>query len=66
MMKTEKKIRLRIINKMRDINEKIKKNKLDLSKWNTNNVTNMYSLFSGCSSILSLPDLSKWNTNNVK
>ena len=37
----------------------------DISKWNTNNVTNMSCLFSGCSSLSSLPDISKWNTNNV-
>jgi len=37
----------------------------DISKWNTNNVTEMIFLFYGCSSLKSLPDLSKWNTNNV-
>ena len=37
----------------------------DISKWNTNNVTNMDYMFSGCSSLSSLPDISKWNTNNV-
>ena len=36
-----------------------------ISKWNTNNVTNMNDLFFGCSSLKSLPDISKWNTNNV-
>ena len=35
----------------------------DISKWNTNNVTNMSYMFYECSS--SLPDISKWNTNNV-
>ena len=30
-----------------------------------NNVTNMNSMFSGCSSLISLPDISKWNINNV-
>ena len=29
------------------------------------NITNMSFMFSGCSSLLSLPDISKWNTNNV-
>ena len=29
------------------------------------NVTNMSYMFSGCSSLSSLPDISKWNTNNV-
>ena len=37
----------------------------DISKWNTNNVTNMNNMFYGCSSLTSLPDISKWNTNNV-
>ena len=38
----------------------------DISKWNTNNVTDMNGMFSRCSSLKSLPDISKWNTNNVK
>ena len=37
----------------------------DISKWNTNNVTNMSGIFKGCSSLSSLPDISKWNTNNI-
>ena len=37
----------------------------DLSKWNTENVTNMSGMFYNCSSLLSLPDISKWNTYNV-
>ena len=37
----------------------------DISKWNTNNVTNMSYMFRSCSSLSSLPDISKWNTNNV-
>ena len=37
----------------------------DISKWNTNNVTNMEGLFANCSSLISLPDISKWNTNNT-
>ena len=37
----------------------------DISKWNTNNVKNMFGMFNNCSSLLSLPDISKWNTNNV-
>ena len=39
--------------------------KPDISKWNTNNVTDMIGVFYGCSSLSSLPDISKWNTNNV-
>ena len=37
----------------------------DISKWNTNNVTDMSLLFGECSSLKSLPDISEWNTNNV-
>jgi len=33
----------------------------EISKWNTNNVTNMSYMFFGCSSLSSLPDISKWN-----
>ena len=38
----------------------------DISKINTNNVTNMDQMFYGCHSLISLPDISKWNTNKVK
>ena len=41
----------------------------DISKWNTNNITDMNSMFKRCSSLSSLsslPDISKWNTNNVE
>ena len=37
---------------------------LDLSNFNTNNVTSMYCMFSDCSSLTSL-NLSNFNTNNV-
>ena len=37
----------------------------DFSKWNTQNVTNMQSIFSFCKSLSKLPDISKWNTENV-
>ena len=37
---------------------------IDLSKWNTINVTNMSNMFSYCESVKSL-DISKWNTINV-
>ena len=37
---------------------------LDLSGWNTSNVTNMSSMFCNCNSLTSL-DLSGWNTSNV-
>ena len=40
--------------------------KFSRSKWNTNNVNNMSSMFSGCSSLIYLPNIYKWNTNNVK
>ena len=38
---------------------------LDLSSWNTANVTDMSSLFSGCSSLTSLSSVEDWNTANV-
>ena len=59
------KIKLKLINKMKDIDIIIKNKELDLSKWNTINVTNMSNLFSSCT-LSSLPDISKWNTINVK
>ena len=37
----------------------------DISKWNTNNITDMSYMFYYCSSLSSLPDISNWNTNNV-
>jgi len=37
----------------------------DISKWNTNNITNIESMFELCSSLIELPDVSIWNTNNV-
>ena len=37
----------------------------DISKWDTNKVTDMSYMFSGCSSLSGLPDISKWNTNKV-
>ena len=36
----------------------------DISKWNTNNVTDMSGMLIRWSSLSSLPDISKWNTNN--
>jgi len=37
----------------------------DISKWNTNNVTNMKVMSNECRRLSSLPDISKWKTNNV-
>ena len=37
----------------------------DISKWDTNKVTDMSYMFYGCSSLSSLPDISKWDTKNV-
>jgi len=54
-----KKIKVRIINKLKDMNKIIKNNDLNLSKWNTNNIINMSNLFYECSSLSSLPDISK-------
>ena len=37
----------------------------NISKWNTNNITDMNSIFCNCLSLNSLPDISKWNTSNI-
>ena len=37
----------------------------DISKWNTQNVTDMKHMFICCESLISLPNISKWNTQNV-
>ena len=37
----------------------------DISKWNTNKVSDMSFMVFGCSSLFYLPDISKWNTNNL-
>ena len=37
----------------------------DISKWNTNKVTNMSNMFENCSSLSSLPNISKWDTSKV-
>ena len=38
--------------------------KIDISEWNTSNVTNMNSMFEGCSKFNC--DLSKWDVRNVR
>ena len=38
----------------------------NISKWNTNNVTNLNGIFYNCYSLIDLPDISKWDINNVK
>ena len=68
-------LKLKGINKIKDMSHMFysKKDKeeiplsslQDISKWNTQNVTSMKYMFSGCSSLSSLPDISKWNTQNV-
>ena len=37
----------------------------DLSKWNTNNDTDISFMLSKYSSLLSFPDISKWNTYKI-
>ena len=37
----------------------------DISKWDTNKVTNMSYMLNECNELSSLPDISKWNTNNA-
>ena len=51
------KIKIKIITKIKDMNEIIERNELEILKWNTNNVTNMEYLFYNCSSLSSLPDI---------
>ena len=46
-------------------NYKNDNNKLKIILKGINNATNMCGMFSGYSSLSSLPDISKWNTNNV-
>ena len=38
----------------------------DISKWRTDNISNMSYSFYYCSSLIFLPDISQWNTKNVK
>ena len=38
---------------------------LDVSDWNTSNVTNMSWLFSQCNALVSIGDVSNWNTSSV-
>ena len=37
----------------------------DISLWDTQNVTNMSSMFCNCYLLSYLPDISKWDTKNV-
>ena len=37
----------------------------DISKWDTSNVKDMSYMFSGCSSLISLPYIDNWNYNKV-
>ena len=47
------------------INNNNNNNNLEIKIKGIENITNMSSMFNGCSSLLNLPDISKWNTNNV-
>ena len=38
---------------------------LDVSKWDTSNVTDMTRMFTGCYNLTSLGDMSNWKTSNV-
>ena len=38
----------------------------DISKWSTENVTDMKDMFRGCESLESFPDISLWETSNVE
>ena len=37
----------------------------DISKWNTENVTDKNGMFYKCSNLLLIPEISNWNTKNV-
>ena len=37
----------------------------DMSKWNTENITDMSYMFCDCKSLLCFLNISKWNTSNV-
>ena len=37
----------------------------DISKWNTDKVTDMHNIFSGCELLKSLPDISKWKKYQI-
>ena len=38
---------------------------INISEWDTKNVTDMSGMFYNCNSLESLPDISQWNTENV-
>ena len=48
-----------------NIDKKENKKKLIIKLIENKNVKNISYMFSGCSSLSSLPDISNWNTNNV-
>ena len=50
--------------KLNDIKE-FNKNILEIKLIGIKNITNAYSMFSGCTSLISLPDISKWKTLNI-
>ena len=43
----------------------IQKSILEIKLKGIKNITDMYAMFYGCSSLISLPDISKWDTSNV-
>jgi len=51
------KIKLRIINKLKDMKGIIERKEIELTKWNTNNVTNKKNLLSSCNFLSFLPDI---------
>ena len=59
------KLNLNITNNCANIFYYCKAEEIDVSEFNTSNVTNMYQMFYNCSSLTSL-DLSSFNTSNVK
>ena len=64
-------IRLKIINKLKNISHMFAdcKNLIsinNISNLNTSKVTNINNLFFGCESLLYIPDISNWDTTNVE
>ena len=63
-------IRLKQIKTVKDISYMfsgcITLESIEYSKWDTNSIANMASLFNECLLLTSFPDISKWNTSNVR
>jgi len=45
--------------------DNLQKSILEIKLKGIKNITDMYAMFYGCSSLISLPDISKWDTSNI-